>query len=175
LKYIIPLHPIKKGDMKNMSIDFNADEIFEIAEQIERNGAKFYRSVAEHISDANKKKLLMNLAEMEDEHEQTFRAMRSELTQDEKIITTFDPEGESENYLKALADTRVFYEKETDVSSFKEILKSAITAEKDSIVFYIGMKDVVPEHLGKQKLDGIIKEEMSHIKLLSKELLELNG
>jgi rubrerythrin len=67
----------------------------------------------------------------------------------------------------------VFYEKEIDTTSFKEILKSAITAEKDSIVFYLGMKDVVPAHLGQRKLDGIIKEEMSHIRLLSKELLEL--
>jgi rubrerythrin len=156
-----------------MSYDFNADEIFEIAEQIERNGAKFYRTAAENIADADKKKLLIDLAEMEDEHEQTFRTMRSELTQDEKIVTTFDPEGESENYLRALADTRVFYEKSIDSSSLKEVLKSAITAEKDSIVFYLGMKDVVPAHLGKQRLDGIIKEEMSHIRLLSKELLEL--
>jgi len=156
-----------------MSYDFNADEVFEIAEQIERNGAEFYRTAAQSIADSNKKKLLIDLAEMEDEHEQTFKTMRSELTQDEKIVTTFDPEGESENYLRALADTRVFYEKDMDTTSFKEILKSAITAEKDSIVFYLGMKDVVPEHLGKQKLDGIIKEEMSHIRLLSKELLEI--
>jgi len=92
---------------------------------------------------------------------------------DEKIQTTFDPEGESERYLRALADTRVFYETEVDTTSFEEILKSAITAEKDSIVFYLGMKDVVPAHLGKQKLDDIIKEEMGHISLLSKELMEL--
>ena len=26
-----------------MSYDFNADEVFEMAEQMERNGAKFYR------------------------------------------------------------------------------------------------------------------------------------
>ena len=63
--------------------------------------------------------------------------------------------------------------KDIDISNFKEILKSAITAEKDSIVFYIGIKDVVPSHLGKDKLDDIIKEEMSHIRLLSKKLLEL--
>jgi rubrerythrin len=155
-----------------MSYDFNADEVFEIAEQIERNGAKFYRTAAENISDEDQKKLLINLAEMEDEHEQTFKTMRTELTQEEKVVTTFDPEGESENYLRALADTRVFYEKEIDVSSFKEILKSAITAEKDSIVFYLGMKEVVPHNLGKQRLDNIIKEEMSHIRLLSSKLLE---
>ena len=89
------------------------------------------------------------------------------------MLTTFDPDGESEGYLRSLADTRVFYEKEIYSSSFKEVLKSAITAEKDSIVFYIGMKEVVPSHLGKDKLDAIIKEEMSHIRLLSKKLLEL--
>jgi len=156
-----------------MGIEFNANEIFEIAEQIERNGAKFYRTAAENITNEDKKKFLIHLAEMESEHEQTFKTMRSQLTQDEKIVTTFDPEGESEKYLRALADTRVFYEKEIDTTSLEDIYKTAITAEKDSIVFYLGMKDVIPEHLGKQKLDGIIKEEMSHIRLLSKELLEL--
>ena len=156
-----------------MSIDFNADEVFEIAEQIERNGAKFYRSVAEKVEDVDKKKTLINLAEMEDEHLQTFKSLRSELSMDEKIQTTFDPEGDSELYLRALADTRIFYEKEVDTTSFEEILKSAITAEKDSIVFYLGMKNVVPAHLGKQKLDNIINEEMGHIRLLSRELMDL--
>ena len=155
-----------------MVMDFNADEVFEIAIQIERNGAKFYRDAAEKIKDPNKKQLLINLAEMEDEHETTFKTMKSELLIDEKIQTTFDPEGESERYLHALADTRVFYEKDVDTTSLKEILKSAITAEKDSIVFYLGIKDVVPANLGKQKLDLIIKEEMGHISLLSKELIE---
>ena len=73
-------------------------------------------------------------------------------------------------YLKALADTRVFFEKTIDLGSMKEILKSAIEAEKDSIVFYLGMKDVVPDSLGKKRIDDIIREEMSHIRLLSREL-----
>lgn len=157
-----------------MGIDFNADEVFEIAEQIERNGAKFYRSIAEKINDTNKKQLLANLAKMEDEHEQIFKTLRSKLSTDEKIQTTFDPEGESERYLRALADTRVFYEKNVIPTSLEDILKFAITIEKDSIVFYLGMKDIVPDHLGKQKLDDIIKEEMSHVNLLSMELIEIN-
>jgi len=156
-----------------MSYDFNADEVFEIAEQIERNGAKFYRTAAENIDEPENKKFLLDLAIMEDEHEQTFKQMRNELTRDEKVMTTFDPDGESESYLKSLADTRVFYEKDIDTTSLKEIFKTAITAEKDSIVFYLGMKEVVPSHFGKDKLDGIIKEEMGHIKLLSTKLLDI--
>lgn len=55
----------------------------------------------------------------------------------------------------------------------KEILKSAIAAEKDSIVFHLGMKELVPPKLGSDKLDLIIKEEMEHIVLLSRELAAL--
>ena len=157
-----------------MSFDFSANEIFEIAEEIERNGAKFYRKIAQKVTNPYKKQLLNDLASMEDDHEKTFKSLRSKLSMDEKIQTTFDPEGESERYLRALADTRIFYEKEVDTNSMEDILKSAITAEKDSIVFYLGIKNVVPEQLGKQKIDDIIREEMNHISLLSKELLELN-
>ena len=156
-----------------MSYNFNADEIFEIAEQIERNGANFYRIAAENITDEDKKKLLIHLAEMEDDHEKTFKTLRDELSENEKTMTTFDPEDETADYLRLLADTRVFYEKEVDVTSLNEVFKTAITAEKDSIVFYLGMKNVVPSHQGKNWLDRIIKEEMDHIRLLSKELLEL--
>ena len=156
-----------------MSYNFNADEIFEIAEQIERNGAIFYRTAAENITDEDKKKLLIHLAEMEDDHEKTFKTLRDELSENEKTMTTFDPEDETADYLRLLADTRVFYEKEVDATSLNEVFKTAITAEKDSIVFYLGMKNVVPSHQGKNWLDRIIKEEMDHIRLLSKELLEL--
>lgn len=156
-----------------MSIDFNADEVFEIAEQIERNGADFYRRAAESITEEKAKEFLTHLADMEDEHEKTFKKMRSELNQDEKVLTTFDPDGDAERYLQALANTRIFYEKKLDTSSIEEIYKTALTAEKDSIVFYLGMKDIVPEHLGKNRLDEIIREEMSHIRSISKELLEL--
>jgi len=156
-----------------MVYDFTADDVFEMAEQLERNGAKFYRTAAENISDPKSKELLIGLADMEDEHEKTFASLRADLTEAEKAITVFDPEDESALYLRALADTRVFFEKEIDISSMKEILKAAIVAEKDSIVFYLGLKDFVPDQLGKNRLDTIIKEEMGHIRILSKELVSL--
>ena len=156
-----------------MSYDFNADEVFEMAEQMERNGAKFYRNAAGYTQDPANKKFLQELAAMEDEHEKIFKSMRAELSAKEKESTVFDPEGEATLYLRALADTRVFFEKEIDVTSMKKILKSAIEAEKDSIVFYLGMKEAVPEKFGRAKLDHIIKEEMGHVRLLSGKLVEL--
>jgi rubrerythrin len=127
-----------------MSYDYNADDIFEMAEQLERNGAKFYREAAANTAESANKDFLMQLAEMEDEHEKTFKALRAELSKQEKKSTVFDPQGEAVLYLRALADTRVFFEKKIDISVMHEILKSAIEAEKDSIVFYLGMKDALP-------------------------------
>jgi rubrerythrin len=154
-----------------MSYDFNADEVFEMAEQMERNGAKFYRDAAETAADASNKEMLTGLSKMEEAHEKMFESMRAELKAAEKASTVFDPSGEAGVYLRALVDSRVFFEKEIDVTSMVEILKSAIEAEKDSIVFYLGMKEAVPENLGKDRIEAIIKEEMGHIRMLSKELV----
>jgi len=158
-----------------MAYDFSADEIFVMAEQLERNGAKFYRDSAKKVEDPDFRKLLNDLAQMEIEHEKTFIALRAEITEKEKESSVFDPEGEAGLYLRALADSRVFFEKEMDVISLEEILKAAITAEKDSIVFYLGMKDAVPENLGKGRIETIIREEMGHIKFLSSKLVSLNA
>lgn len=156
-----------------MAYDFNADEVFEIAEQIEKNGAEFYRLAAANINETAHKELLNKLAEMEVQHIKTFSDMRAKLSKEEKLTPTFDPDHEAVLYLKALADTRIFFKKEIDTSSMKEILKSAISAEKDSIVFYLGMKELVPSQLGADKLDLIIKEEMEHITILGRELAAL--
>ena len=141
-----------------MGYDFNANEVFVMAEQLERNGAKFYRNAAKEIPDPDNQKFLEGLAAMEDQHEKTFIKMKAELTEREKQGTVFDPSGEGVLYLHALADTRVFFEKEIDLSSMEGILKTAIEAEKDSIIFYLGMKAVVPENLGKNRIENIFRK-----------------
>jgi len=156
-----------------MAYDFSADEIFTIAEQLERNGAAFYRQAANAVNDPNSRTLLNDLAAMEVEHEKTFQSLRALLTEKEKESTVFDPTGEAVLYLRALADSRVFFEKKIDLSSMEAIFKAAIEAEKDSIVFYLGMKDGVPENLGRDRIETIIKEEMGHIRFLSSKLISL--
>jgi rubrerythrin len=157
-----------------MAFDFDADDVFEIAEQIERNGASFYLKASEKISDGRLKKLLADLSSMETDHLKTFSSMRKSFSQKEKHATAFDPTNESARYLKALADLRVFYEKQVEPFSIESILLNAIIAEKDSIVFYVGMKDIVPQSLGRDKIDKIINEEKKHLHLLARELGDLN-
>lgn len=155
-----------------MPNDFNADDVFEMAVKIEKNGAIFYRDAAEKVEGGENKKFLLELAAMEDDHEKTFAAMKKDLIENETFPTTFDPEDQNAIYLSAFADTRIFFKKEQPGSDLAEILGSAIQAEKDSIAFYLGMKEMVPDNLGKSKLDDIIKEEMSHIRLLAGKLSE---
>ena len=159
-----------------MEITFNADEVYEIAEQIERNGAAFYRKAAEGAPDEENRSFLLELAAMEDEHEKTFSEMRREFSTQEKESTVFDPDNQMALYLRAHADGKVFDVK-ADPCEFleggktmREIIKKAIELEKDSIVFYLGMKEMVPERLGKGRIEDIIKQEMGHITLLSEKL-----
>jgi rubrerythrin len=157
-----------------MANEFNANDILEIAKQIEVNGARYYREAANRVEEKNHKQFLMSLAEMEDTHEKTFADMQKDLEGSEIATMTYDPNNESALYLKALADTRVFFEKEQPETSIKGILTAAITAEKDSITFYLGMKELISEKMGKPKINEIIKEEMRHIRMLAGKLMEFN-
>ena len=159
-----------------MSITFNAFEIFEMAEQIERNGVKFYRKAAQRISDQDVRQTLVDLADMEAEHEETFAGMRKQLSDEDRELRVFDPENEVALYLQAMANGHVFDLKKdpgeqlTGTETVEDILKLAIDAEKDSIVFYLGLKDFVPVKAGKDKVEAIIKEEMGHIAVLNRRL-----
>ena len=128
-----------------MSVQFNADEIFEMAEQVERNGAKFYRKAASLAADEETRRLLTTLAEMEDEHERTFSAMRATLPDDARQPMVFDPENQSVMYLQALADGYVFDVREDSSAALTgkepaaDILRMAVGREKESIVLPSGV------------------------------------
>jgi rubrerythrin len=166
-----------------MAFDFNADEIFEMAEQIEINGANFYREMADNISELSIRRLFLDLAAMEDIHKKVFSEMRANLSDQDRESTLFDPDGESAQYLRALADLRVFTQGveerftfpggSTETEKYRKVFWAAIGREKESIVFYLGLKGLVPEKLGKDKIDDIIQEEMKHLRILSNKLAAL--
>ena len=159
-----------------MSITFNADEVFEMAEQIERNAAKFYRSAAGRASDKQVKNMLLNMAVMEDGHLRIFQQMREQLSAQEKEVTVFDPDNEAAMYLRTMADAksqegRISPAKElTGSESIREVLQIAVNSEKESVVFYTALKSIVPPEAGRDKIEKIIAEEMSHITTLVKQL-----
>jgi rubrerythrin len=161
-----------------MSMPFNADEVFEMAEQIERNGGKFYRAAAKKFPEVSK--LLLDLAVMEDKHLKTYSDMRAELSGTELEEPVFDPDGQAQMYLRVMADGHVFDVKADPVEKLANkdkpegVLKMAIGLERDSIAFYVGLKEAVSGKAGKDKIEDIIKEEMGHIVILNQKLQELN-
>ena len=164
-----------------MSITFNADEIFEMAEEIERNGVRFYRKASNYATDPGVKKMLLGMATMEDGHERTFAEMREQLSDAEKEPNTFDPQDEAAMYLQTMADShgtegkKSMDEELTGDESAEEVFKIATRAEADSIAFYVGLKEMVSEKAGRDKIDDIIKEEIGHLAILNKKLIELRG
>jgi rubrerythrin len=156
-----------------MAYDFNADEIFEMAIQIEANGAKFYRKAADLQQEPDNKAFLEKLACMEDKHKTTFEAMRKAVSEGQKQETVFDPANELSMYLKAMADNHGgegdpdVVESLTGEESMEEIITTAVGLEKESILFYLGLKDMVPAKYGHDKLDDIIREEKLHIAQLN--------
>ena len=162
-----------------MPITFNANEIFEMAEEMEKNGAKFYRKAAQNASDNQTKQMLLDMADMEDGHLKTFQNMREELSDREKEPTVFDPNNEAVLYLQAMANSRGYEGKKSpdeELSgneTMREILEIALNSEKESVVFYFGLMSLVPPKAGRDKVKAIIIEELSHITTLLKQLESL--
>jgi len=162
-----------------MPITFNADEIFEMAEEMEKNGAKFYRKAAQNTSDSQTKQLLLDMADMEDNHLKTFKEMREQLSGRETEDTMFDPENEAAIYLQAMADSHGYEGKITPDEELtgnetpKEILGIALNSEKESVVFYSGLKSLVSPKAGRGKVKAIIREELGHITTLLNKLKAL--
>lgn len=156
-----------------MTYDFNAEEVFEMAVQIEKNGAAFYRKAASLQKNKADKEFLESIARMEDRHQAGFEEMKITLSDMEKSQTVFDPQEELFLYLKAMVDAHGG-EGSPDVANqltgeetMAQVIETAIGLEKESILFYIGLKDIVPAKLGRTKIDEIIEEEKKHVAQLS--------
>ena len=155
---------------------FNSEEVLQMAQQIERNGQRFYTRAAEIVSDESAIQILNELAIWEERHEAIFAAMRETVNlQKVEEQTWMDSDGEAERYLLSLADSKVFMQ---DVpveelippdSGVDQIFKLALANEKESIVFYSALRKAVPPALGAEKVDAIIEEELKHVRILNRE------
>jgi rubrerythrin len=162
-----------------VSITFNADEIFEMAEEIERNGAAFYREATAKAKDAQTQKFFRDLAAMEDGHLTVFQNMRRELADQDRAPTVFDPLDEMTLYLQAMADAKGFEGKIgpslrlTGKETLLDVLSIALNAERNSVVFYVGLKTLVDNDRARKQVDKIIGEEMGHVAVLQNRLMTL--
>ncbi len=162
-----------------MAITFNPDEVFEMAIEIERRGATFYRKAAENSHDAKVVEMFLRLCEMEKGHETIFAEMRKELSAQDREGNTFDPDNEAAYYLQSLASSHGWEGKAGRAVEFTgyerpdQVYRAAIEAEKQSIDFYVGLKELVTSQVAKDKVQTIIREEMAHLVSLTNALKAL--
>ncbi|MFH1114508.1 MAG: ferritin family protein [Pseudomonadota bacterium] len=149
-----------------------ADDVFTMAVRIEENGEAFYRGAAAISQSSEAKQILEQLAEMEAGHVLTFKTLRSLLPDSLPADAVWDPEGLAESYLQATADTHIFTKEKAEdrlknVKSPIDVFDVALQFEKDSVTFFLGMKEILPDPNGKSEIDRLILAEMGHINMLS--------
>jgi rubrerythrin len=147
---------------------FAGSEIIEIGIQIEKNGQEFYSSVSQHSKSQKAKELFDFLAAEEGNHIRVFQEIL-------KKATKYEPQGIDSGdyfaYMNALASEHVFTKKDKgaqvaqSIAGDREAIEKAIGFEKDSIVFYEGMRKVVPGY-DQKIVDALIAQEQSHLKQL---------
>ena len=152
-----------------MSISFYGNELINIAIGIERRGIAFYDVLARSTQNAKAREIFRYLVGMERDHIQIFQNMLDEADKYE-VPETYG--GEYAAYLQALVDSAVFTDdavtSELATQSENDIaaIELGINAEKDSILFYYEMKEIVPKPV-RATIDKIIAEEKLHLRQLS--------
>jgi rubrerythrin len=91
-----------------MIFHYAANQILQMAEQIERNGARFYRKAAEVVQDEKIGKVLLDFATWEEGDGIVFASMRKNPTELERQPTFFHSEGDASLYLRAMAAGHLF-------------------------------------------------------------------
>ena len=146
---------------------FNADEILAIATTIERNGQTFYRKAAQKAADPKAKELFVKLADWESRHEAKFSKMREKLSGADFL--PIDPDGSVAIFLNAVADGKVFNldavdsDLERTTSDVRSAFNEAVNREQIAVTYFSAIRDIVPEAFGKNVIDDIVREELSHI------------
>lgn len=156
-----------------MSYYMNIDEVYQVGVEIEKNGKAFYQAAAAATADPAVKKLCEGLAAWETRHVELFEKLRRDLPAESREGGAFDPADEERQYLRAAADDHVF-RKNTDIAALvakcqtpKALLDLAIQFEKDSVVYYSAMKQLMPACEACGTVDTLIDEELRHIGMLT--------
>jgi rubrerythrin len=159
----------------------SATDLLELACRVERNGIEFYERSAELAGDPKAGQFLRQLAVMEQDHLQVFTAMK-ETWADRQAKQTGEvprPDQAVIEYLEMLASDRLFDPSGGPAKTWSgdeeltAVIAKAVEMEGDSILFYVGLREYVPQADQKTKIDDIIHQEMGHATSLKNLLMQL--
>jgi len=148
---------------------FSGSEIVEIGIEIEKNGRDFYNTLAGNIRDIKIQEVFKFLAGEEEKHIKVFQGILEKASQLKGEVIVSD---DYFSYMNALASEQVFTKENTGsmaahaIKTEKEALEKAVNFERESIIFYEGIKKIVAEN--DTKIVGfLIEQENMHLRQLT--------
>jgi rubrerythrin len=137
--------------------------------QIEKNGKDFYEALAEKVKDKKARDAFSFLAGEEGKHIAVFQSILSSV---QRYAPQESFQGEYAAYMKALSAEQVFVKKNKGkeaakkITTAREAVELGIGFEKDSIIFYEGMKRAVSQE-DSAAIDRLIQQEYAHLTKLA--------
>jgi len=151
-----------------MANKFAVSEIAELGVQIEINGRDFYAGLTDKTKNVKVKEVFSYLRGEEEKHIAKFREILDSVHKYEPKEAYPD---EYFAHMNSLAGAHVFTKKNKGretaerMKDSKEAVDFGLKFERDSILFYVGMKKTLSKE-DQAVIDRLIKEEESHIRKL---------
>jgi len=148
---------------------FTAHEIFDLAIQVEENGEHFYRLALARSQREPLRELLQWLADEEAKHGDIFRQLQKSLSDEDSGPVP----AEHGMDLRAAMGRHAFSLDEAEIGSMedeRELLKTAIDFESDSILFYEFIASLITGARALSSIQEIRGREIDHKRLLMERL-----
>ena len=156
---------------------FTAAQALEMAMEIERNGETFYNETAAKSADPEVKALFEDLATQERAHHRVFQKMLEETGPDVALSGAYPAAyyDEYKAYVHVAMENALFAgpskalalaEKAEDRET---ALRAAMGFEKDTLLFFYDLRDMVSETY-QETISGVIREEQKHLRRLARML-----
>lgn len=145
-----------------MATVFRIGELLDFAVEKEEESYALYKELAEKVEKKELEELFTELMNEERSHRESYASMLS-AAEDQRSPGVKDDD-EYGLYLKTLIEEqrRLSGSPPVRVDRIGEVLDYAIQREKDSVLFYVGLKDYVPKK-DRETVETIIREEGRHI------------
>ncbi|BDQ35594.1 ferritin-like domain-containing protein [Pseudodesulfovibrio portus] len=156
---------------------FHANEIANIAIKIERRGREFYLQAVDRAETPRVKEMFKHLAEEEAKHEGIFRSMLARLG---KVgVPPWATQDEYMQYIEALIESHMLFNSLGQkflerAESEKEVIEAAMGFEKDTMLFFLEMEELVPSS-EKYAVHQCYEEERKHLRELSRASAQLEA
>jgi len=146
----------------------SGSEVVAIGIQIEQNGKDFYYALVKQSKNPKAQEVFEYLGREEEIHIKAFQAILDTTEKYEPLGSDAD---KYYDYMNGLASDYVFTQKNKGlelakiIKTDKEAINAGIGFEKESIIFYAGIKKVVPPY-DQKIVDELISQEQDHLRQL---------